>query len=178
MNFPIFEKASLDSITLSDKVSEDILSSSSSVAYRLSRNNRLSKDGLLSFLKFHPIHVIKTRSTYKCFSGLRGYQLAVKLLPPKTKINVVVHNKQSVNIANDSSLDPLLSHLIYGLDGIAYEADFSNVWKAALPEEREKILPGLNNKRNLEILLKCSRKKLSRKSKKIISKLNKAGYDS
>lgn len=173
MKFPLFELASLDSISLYDGVSDDVLSATSSVTYRLSRNNRLSKEGLLFFLKYHPVHVVKTRSTYKCFAGLRGYQLAVQLLPSNAKINVVVHNKKSISIEDETSLDPLISLLIYGLDDIAYETDFLNVWKAATPKSRKRLLPGLNNKKNLEILLRCSRKKLSRKSKELISRLKK-----
>ena len=173
MQYPFLEKTSLDSINIYGGVSENVLCANSSVTHRLSRENGISKEGILFFLKFHPLHVIKTRTTYKCFAGLRGYQLATQILTPDTKINVMVHNQKNINLDRESSLDPLMTNLIYSLDDIAYEIDFLNIWNVAEPSLRKRLVPGLNSKKNLEIFLRCSRKILSRKSKELISRLKK-----
>ncbi len=181
MTTPSYEQIYLENIKLHEDLSSEVLSSSASITRSIDRqglltkhqHNRLSKHGLLSFIKIHPLHVIKSRNSYKCFAGIRGYQLAEVILPPRTKVNVVIHNSKRINIEQESSVDSLLSSLIFGLDDLAYETDFLNVWKAVDPRHRKKIMPGLNNKSYLETLLKCSRSGLSRNSKKLISLLKK-----
>lgn len=170
----VLKRVYLTEIKLHEDIPSKVLSASASLDHLMSQRGTLSVSGLLSFLSFHPLHVIKSGKTFKCFAGLRGYQLAIKFLSPQTKIQVIIHNRNKINIEHESSIEPLLSTLVYGLDGLAYDTNFLNIWKAVDPKKRLKIMPELNNKKNLETLLNSSQKRLTRKNNELISKLKKA----
>ncbi len=151
------------------------------ITNKITSSKEITTEGIGTFLKFHPLHVIRTSNNKAyCIANIRGYQLVKAFLEDDSLIPTLVHPKnKNMNVNEVASLDSLLSTLVYGLEKTGWRNDFFAIWDNVSNKTCKKIFPAMKNKTSLSQYIICSRLFLYKKElespKSLLKKGNKKG---
>lgn len=164
----VFEYFLAKDILLHKDMSNKLKIDLASITNKVTSSREITTEGILSFLKFHPIHVVRAKNNKAyCIANLRGYQLVKAFLEDDSLIPTLIHPKnKDVNINEVASLDSLLSTLVYGLEKTGWRNDFFSIWNNVSNKTCKNIIPAIKNKTELAKFINCSRLFLYKKNTK------------
>ena len=166
--FPIGE------ISLHENIPKELTSAHSGMSYFLKVQTEVTLQALQILLLAHPVIATKLRTgRLVCIGGLRSYQLAQTRLSPRDKVPVLlIEDIQPHEIPEIAKAETYLTHLAFGLEGKAWDIDFSRLWESLSVDNLRNLTPGIRSKRKLAQYLGTNRLRFSSNPPPLESSLN------
>ncbi len=155
----VFDSFLARDILLHKDISNRLKVDLASITNKITSSREITKDGIMSFLKFHPIHVVRANNNKAyCIANLRGYQLVKAFLEDDILVPTLVHPKsKNMSIDDLASLDSMLSALVYGLEKTEWRSDFFSIWNNVNNKTCKRVFPAIKNKTALAKFINSSR---------------------